>query len=88
MYLLVRGILHLHLPSVRRRRWGRDEEQFSCIREVEMLVFGLDVGCLTKIDLDTLAHNGFAIKDLTDPNSGIFIEEGDYDAPEGFERGP
>jgi hypothetical protein len=53
-----------------------------------MLVFGLDVGCLTKIDLDTLAHNGFAIKDLTDPNSGIFIEEGDYDAPEGFERGP
>jgi hypothetical protein len=40
-----------------------------------MLVFGLDVGWLTEIHLDTLPHYCFAIKDLTDPNSRVLIEE-------------
>jgi len=53
-----------------------------------MLVFGLDIGWLAEIDLDTLPHYCFAIEDLTDPDSGVLIEEGDYDAPEGFERRP
>ena len=53
-----------------------------------MLVFGLDVGSLTKIDFDALAHDCFAIENLTDPDSGLFIEKGDYDASEGFEGRP
>jgi len=53
-----------------------------------MLVFGLNVGSLSKIDLDALAHNCFAIEDLADPNRGLLVKKGDYDAPEGFERGP
>jgi hypothetical protein len=73
---------------MRRRGWGRDEEQLSRIRQVEMLVFGLDAGWLTEIHLDTLSHDCFAIEDLTDPDGGILVEEGDYDAPEGFERRP
>lgn len=53
-----------------------------------MLVFGLDVGWLAEIHLDTLAHYCFAVEDLTDPDSGVLVKEGGYDAPEGFERCP
>jgi len=88
MYLFVWRIFQLHLPSMRRRRRGGDEEQLPCIRQVEMLVFGLDAGRLAEIHLDTLPHDCLAIEDLPNSNRGVFVEEGDYDAPEGFERCP
>jgi len=53
-----------------------------------MLVFGLDLSVVAEIDLDALAHDGFAIEDLADSNGGVFVEEGDYYAAEGAERCP
>jgi len=53
-----------------------------------MFIFGFD-GCrLSEIDLDSLPHYCFAIEDLSDSDSRLFVEEGDYDAAEGFERCP
>jgi len=53
-----------------------------------MLVLGLDVGWVTEIHLDTLPHYCFAVEDLSDPDSGVLVKEGDYDATEGLQRRP
>lgn len=53
-----------------------------------MLVFDFDRGWLAEVDSYSLAHYGFSIEDLADPNSGFFVEEGNDYAPEGFERCP
>jgi len=73
---------------MRRRRRGRDEEELPRIRQVQMLVFGLDVGRVAKIYLDPLAHYCFAVEDLSDPDGGVLVKERDYDAAEGFQRRP
>lgn len=50
-----------------------------------MFVFGFD-GCrCAEIDFDALAHDSFAIEDLSDSDSGVFRKERDDDAPERFE---
>jgi len=34
---------------------------------------------VAEVDLDALAHDGFAIEDLADADGGVFVEEGhDY----------
>lgn len=53
-----------------------------------MLVFGFDGGWLAEVDFYALAHYGFAVEDFSDPDGGFFVEEGDDDSAEGFERGP
>ena len=53
-----------------------------------MFVFGFD-GCrMAEIDLDSLAHYGFAIEDLPYPDGGLFVEERDYYAAEALEGCP
>lgn len=53
-----------------------------------MLIFGLDLSVVSKIDLDALAHDSFAIEDLTDSNGRVFVEEGDDYAAEGAQGCP
>lgn len=53
-----------------------------------MFVFSLDGSRVAKIDLNALAHDGFAIKNLADPDSGVFVKEGDDYAAEGAEGCP
>lgn len=43
---------------------------------------------MTEVDFDALAHDGFAIKDLSNANSGIVIEEGDNYSAKGAEGSP
>lgn len=71
------------------RRWrGRDEEQLPGVRKMQVLVPGRNVGGLTEIHLDTLAHDCFAVEDLPDSDGGVLVKEGDYNAAEGLERCP
>lgn len=53
-----------------------------------MFILWLDGSRLTEEDFHALAHDGFAVEDLPDSDCGGFVEEGDYDAPEGFYWGP
>lgn len=85
---LVRGVLEAHLPAV-GRAWRRgDEEELSGVGEGEVVGLGLVYrGRLAKVDLDALAHDGLAVPDLADGESGLDGVEGDDDAAEGLERG-
>lgn len=86
MDLLIGGILEAHLPAMwGARGWG-DEEQLAGVGKLEMLRLGLDGRRLAKVDLDTLAHDSFAIPNLADGNGGIDVEEGDDYAAERLER--
>lgn len=53
-----------------------------------MLVFGLDRGWMAEVDFDRFAHYSFTIKDLADPDGGVYVKEGDDDAAETLQRGP
>jgi hypothetical protein len=53
-----------------------------------MLIFRFDGGRLAEVDSHDLAHDGFSIEDLSDPDGGGLVEEGDYDAAEGLEGCP
>lgn len=53
-----------------------------------MFVFGLDGSWLAEEDFHALAHDGFTVEDLADSDCRRFVEEGDYDASEGFDWGP
>jgi len=88
MHLLVGRILQLHLPSMWWRRWRRNEEQLARVRQIQVLVSGLDVRVCAKVDLHHVAHDSFAIEDLLDADGGVFIVEGDDDAREGLEWCP
>lgn len=43
---------------------------------------------MAEIDLDALAHDGFAVEDLADADGGGIVEEGDDDAAEGAQGRP
>lgn len=88
MNLLVGRGFVLHFPSVWRRGWWGDEEQFACIWKREVLVFDFDRGRLAEVDSYSFAHDGFAIENLADANGGFFVEEGYDYTSEGFERCP
>lgn len=51
-----------------------------------MLVLGLDICLLTKVDSAAITKDSFAIPNLTDSDGGIDIEEGNDDATERLER--
>lgn len=53
-----------------------------------MLVFGFDGGWLAEVDFYALTHYGFTVENLSDSDGGFFVEEGDDDSAEGFERCP
>jgi len=53
-----------------------------------VFVFGLDGGWVAEVDFYSLTHYGFTIKNLTDSNRGVFVEEGNDDAAETLEWGP
>lgn len=53
-----------------------------------MGVFGGDGGRLAEVDAHSLAHDFFAVEDLTDADGGFFREEGNDYAGERFQRGP
>lgn len=53
-----------------------------------MLVLDFDGCWLAEVDFYALAHDGFTIENLADADRGCFIEEGDDDASEGFQRCP
>jgi len=53
-----------------------------------MLVLDFDGGGLAEVDFYALAHDGFTVEYLADTYRGCFVEEGDDDASEGFERCP
>lgn len=53
-----------------------------------MLVAGLDVGLCAEVDLDDLAHDGFAVEDLLNADGGVGVKEGNDDAGEGLEGCP
>jgi len=53
-----------------------------------VFVARLDVGVGAEVDLDDIAHDGFAVEDLLDADRGILVVEGDNDAREGLERRP
>jgi len=82
--LLVRRVLELHLPAMRRRRGRGDEEELAGVGEGEVLVLRLDRGRLAEVDLDALAHDGLAVEGVADGDRGIVGVEGDDDAAEGL----
>lgn len=51
-----------------------------------MLISGLDIRLLAKVDSAAIANNGFSIPNSADGDGGIDVEEGDDDATKGFER--
>lgn len=81
---LVGRILHAHLPTVGRARWGRDEEELAGVRKGEMLIALVDRSGHAKVDAALLAHDSLVIPDLADGNGGLLVKEGDDDATEGF----
>jgi len=53
-----------------------------------MFVFGFDGGGVAEINLYPLPHYCFAIKDVSDSNCCLFVEEGYDYATEALEWGP
>lgn len=81
---LVGRILHAHLPTVGRARWGRDEEELSSVRKSEMLIAFVDGSGHAKVDTALLAHDSLVVPYLADGDGGLLVKEGDDDATEGF----
>jgi len=66
MNLLIRRILILHHPPMRRTRWWRNEEQLVALREVQMYVFRVcDLGLLAEVDAYTAIEDDFIVKGFT-----------------------
>lgn len=72
-----------------RRGWRRgNEEELPCVWQIEVLVFRLDGGWISKVDTHALAHDFFIVEDLLDADCGVVGKEGDDYAPEGLEWCP
>lgn len=55
---------------------------------MEVLIYRCDWGVVSKVDADSLAHDGFAVEDGADADGIFFGFEGCDDAAEGFQWRP
>ena len=87
---LVRGVLEAHLPAMRGRGRGADEEQLAGVGQLEVavLIGKVHRGVLAEVDAASLPHDGLAIPYRPHAHGGLLIREGHDDAAEGLERGP